>query len=85
MVAIFKNDYHLRLFPFIRKCASKYRAIYNITGKQSFNMRALTLSGPGDLFSGKDVTTRRTSSHVTGFKLNCLPGAQLVSASDESS
>ena len=36
-----------------------------MTGNQSFGMRALTLSGPGDLFSGRDAKTRRTSSHDT--------------------
>ena len=51
----------------------------------AFNMRALTLSGAGDLFSGRDVTTRRTSSHVTGLRLNSSPRGRLVSATDESS
>ena len=44
----------------------------SMTGKQSFSMRALTFSGPGDLFSGRDDTTRRTSSYVTVLKLNTL-------------
>ena len=46
----------------------------SMTGKQSFSMRALTLSGPGDLFSGRDATTRRTSSHDTVLKLNSSSG-----------
>lgn len=31
-----------------------------MTGKQYFSMRAFTLSGPGDLFGGKDATARLT-------------------------
>ena len=48
-------------------------------------MRALTLSVPGDLFSGIDAPTRRTSSHVAVLKLNGSSEAGLVSASVESS
>ena len=48
-----------------------------MTDKQSFSMRALTLSGPGDLFSGKDATTRRTSSHATVLKLNSSLGGSI--------
>ena len=48
-------------------------------------MRALTFSGPGDLFSGRDAITRRTSSHVTVLKLNSSSGVELVFASVESS
>ena len=48
-------------------------------------MRALTLSGPGDLFSGRDATTQQTSSHVTVLKLNSLSGARVESTSIESS
>ena len=50
----------------------------SITGKLSFSMRAFTLSGPGDLFSGKDATARRTSSIVTVLKLKSSSGARLV-------
>ena len=57
----------------------------SMTGKQSFSMVALTLSGPGDLFSGRDATTRRTSSHVTVLKLNSSSGVGLVFVSVESS
>ena len=41
-----------------------------MTGRQSFSTRALILSGPGDLFIGRDVTIRRTSSRDTVLKLN---------------
>ena len=57
----------------------------SMTGKQSFSMQALTLSGPGDLFSSRDATTRRTSSHVTVLKSNRSPGVGLVFVSVESS
>ena len=57
----------------------------SMTGKQSFSTRAFTLSGPGDLFSGKDATARRTSSAVTVLKLKSSSGARLVSGSIESS
>ena len=57
----------------------------SMTDKQSFSMRALTLSGPGGLFSGRDDTTRRTSSHVTVLKLNSSSGVGLVFVSVESS
>ena len=57
-IAVFENGYHLGLFPFSRKDTGKYRAI-NILSQRAeydrqavFSMRALTLSGPGDLFSG---------------------------------
>ena len=67
-----ENGYHLGLFPFSRKCTGKYRVINNLSQRteydrqsESFGMRALTLSGPGDLFSGRDAATRRTSSHDT--------------------
>ena len=50
----------------------------SMTGKQSFSIRALTLSGPGDLFSRRDATTRRTSSHDTVLKLNSSSGVGLV-------
>ena len=57
----------------------------SMTGKQSFSMRTLTLSGPGDLFSGRDATTRQTSSHFTVLKLNSSSGVGLVFISVESS
>ena len=57
----------------------------SMTGKQSFSMRALTLSGPGDLFSGRDATARRTSSHVIFLKLNSSSKVGLVFVSVESS
>ena len=41
-----------------------------ITGRQSLMIRPLILSGPGDLFDGKDKITRRTSSLVTVLKEN---------------
>ena len=57
----------------------------SMTNKQSFSMRPLTLSGPGGLFSGRDYTTRRTSSHVTVLKLNSSSGVGLVFVSVEKS
>ena len=41
----------------------------SITSRQSLSTRAVTLSGPGDLSIGSDLTTRRTSSHDTDFRL----------------
>ena len=41
-----------------------------MTGRQSFSTQALILSGPGDLFIGRDITIRRTSSSDTVLKLN---------------
>ena len=41
-----------------------------MTGRQSFSTQALILSGPVDLFIGRDVTIRRTSSSDTVRKLN---------------
>ena len=40
-----------------------------ITGRLSLIMRALTLSGPGALLSGRDNTAWPTSSHVTVLRL----------------
>ena len=42
----------------------------NMTWRQSFSTRALILSGPEDLFIGRDVTIRQTSSSDTVLKLN---------------
>ena len=41
----------------------------SITSRQFLSMRAVTLSGPGDLTIGSDLTIRRTSSHGTDFRL----------------
>ena len=41
----------------------------SITSIQSLSTRAVTLSEPGDLSIGSDLTTRRTSSHDTDFRL----------------
>ena len=41
----------------------------SITSRQSLSTRAVTLSGPGDLSFGSDLTTQRTSSHDTDFRL----------------
>ena len=41
-----------------------------MTWRQSFSTRALILSGPEDLFIGRDVTIRQTSSSDTVLKLN---------------
>jgi hypothetical protein len=41
-----------------------------MTGRQSFIIRGLILSGPDDLLRGNDKTTRRTSWQVTALNLN---------------
>jgi hypothetical protein len=41
---------------------------HSITGRQSLRILEFILSGPGDLFSGRDEITRRTSSMVTVLK-----------------
>ena len=56
----------------------------SMTGKQCFSIRALTLSGPGGLFSGRDATTQRISLHVTVLKLNSSSGVGLIFVSVES-
>ena len=40
----------------------------SITGRQSLRVREFILSGPGNLFNGRDQITRRTSSLVTVLK-----------------
>lgn len=39
-----------------------------ITGRQSFKIRILILSAPGDWFDGKDIIIRRTSLQVSVLK-----------------
>ena len=56
-----------------------------MTGRQSFSTRALILSGPGDLFIGRDVTIRRTSSSDTVLKLNNSIEVVSMPVSDEKS
>ena len=43
------------------------------TGRQSFNTFILTLSGPGDLLEGMDITIRLISVQETGdsWKFSC--------------
>ena len=54
-----------------------------MTGRQSFSTQALILSGPRDLFIGRDVTIRRTSSTV--LKLNTSIEVVSMPFSDEKS
>ena len=56
-----------------------------MTGKQSFSTQVLILSGPGDLFIGRDVTIRRTSSSDTVLKLNNSIEVVSMPFSDEKS
>ena len=56
-----------------------------MTGRQSFSTQALILSGPGDLFIGRDVTIRRTSSSDTVRKLNNSIEVVSMPFSDEKS
>ena len=56
-----------------------------MTGRQSFSTQALILSGPGDLFIGRDVTIRRTSSSDTVLKLNNSIEVVSMPFSDEKS
>ena len=44
-----------------------------ITGKLSLNIRAFSLSTPGDLFKGREEMIRCTSSQVTALKLKSSP------------
>ena len=45
-----------------------------ITGKLSLNIRAFSLSTPGDLFKGREEMMRYTSSQVTTLKLKRFTG-----------
>ena len=54
-----------------------------MTGRQSFSTQALILSGPRDLFIGRDVTIQRTSSTV--LKLNTSIEVVSMPFSDEKS
>ena len=50
----------------------------SMTGRQSLSTRALILSGPGDLFVGREVTIWRISSHDTVLKLKSSTGVVIV-------
>lgn len=50
----------------------------SMTGRQSLSKRALILSGPGDLFVGREVTIWRISSHDTVLKLKSSTGVVIV-------
>ena len=56
-----------------------------MTGRQSFSTQALILSGPRDLFIGRDVTIQRTSSSDTVLKLNNSIEVVSMPFSDEKS
>ena len=89
MVTVFKNRNHLSLFPVVWKCASKDRTIDDVSKRAQydslFSTQGLILSGPGDLFIGRDVTIRRTSSSDTVLKLNNSIQVVSMPFSDEKS
>ena len=41
MVAVFKDGYHLGLFPFSRECTGEYRAIDNLSQMAEYDRQAV--------------------------------------------